>query len=444
MGKILVLGAGVSGIGAIQLAIKHGFNVFVSDSGEINEAVKIKFKSWGIIWEENVNNSNFLEGLDWIIKSPGISPNSLSVINGIKMGIPIISEIEFASRYTNAKIIGVTGSNGKTTTAQLTYEIIKNAGLNVGIAGNIGKSFAKQVAEESFDIYVLELSSFQLENIINFAPDIAVITNITPDHLDRYNGNFQDYIKAKLNITLMQNEKQFLLFNSEDTVLGNAIINNPTKAIKHPFGFKIKGSSKTTFKEKKIIIEHNNSKTMISTTSFPLKGRHNLLNAMAASTVGSLFNLSKDSVRESLSNFKGLPHRLEHVLKIQDVNYINDSKATNVNATYYALQTINTPTIWIAGGVDKGNKYGQILPLVREKVKAIICLGGDNSKLIEFFYKVTDVMVETQSMLEAVKIANKIAKRRETVLLSPACSSFDLFENFEDRGNQFKKAVRNL
>ncbi len=442
--KCVILGSGISGVGTAQLAIKEGFSVFVSDSGPIKSDIKDKFKNWGVSWEENVQKSSFLKNADWIMKSPGISNSSSSVLNANKLGIPILSEIEFASRFTNAKIIGITGSNGKTTTTELTYHILKNSGLNVGIAGNIGKSFAQQVAENSFEIYVLELCSFQLEDIIDFAPDVAVITNITPDHLDRYNNNFNDYIKSKLRITLNQTNDQFLLLNSNDPVLIKAVEQESIEAQKHLFGFNIEGGSTTSLKNNRIIIEYKNVNTMISANTFQLKGRHNLLNAMAASTIASIFRLNKKSIRESLSNFRGLPHRLEHVLKIQDVNYINDSKATNVNATFYALETLNTKGIWIAGGVDKGNNYEQLLPLVREKIKAIICLGKNNQRLIEVFYEVTNIMVETQSIEEAVKIAHNLSKKKETVLLSPACASFDLFESYEDRGNQFKNAVRNL
>tara|TARA_B100000530_G_scaffold334586_2_gene284700 strand:+ start:27 stop:1163 length:1137 start_codon:yes stop_codon:yes gene_type:complete len=378
------------------------------------------------------------------MKSPGISNNSPSVLKAKKLGIPIISEIEFASRYTDAKLIGITGSNGKTTTTELTYHILKKSGYNVGIAGNVGKSFAQQVAENSFDIYVLELSSFQLDDIVHFSPDISVITNISSDHLDRYNNDFNKYMASKLRISLNQSKDQFIILNANDQVLMNAIKNVSIRAQKYFFGFDLEGEDITTIKKNRINIINNKSNIMISTNTFKLKGRHNLLNAMAASTVASILKLNNDNIRDSLLNFKGLPHRLEYVLKIQDVNYVNDSKATNVNATFYALETLTTRGVWIAGGIDKGNKYEKLLPLVREKIKAIICLGINNKKLIDVFYEVTDVMVETQSMDEAVKIAHKLSKKKETVLLSPACASFDLFKNYEDRGDQFKNAVRNL
>ena len=443
--KCLILGGGISGIGTAQLAVKNGFDVFVSDNGFLKDETKEKFKAWGVSWEENVKISSFLDNTDWIMKSPGISNSSESVLYAKKLGIPIISEIEFASRYTNAKIIGITGTNGKTTTTELTYHILKNSGFNIGIAGNIGKSFAQQVAENSYEIYVLELSSFQLDDIVNFSPDIAVITNITPDHLNRYNNNFDDYINSKLNISSNQDKDQFLIINADDSILMDAIEKTKIEAEKHYFGFNIKGNSTTSLKNESIrITNKNNNSTMISAKTFSLKGRHNLLNAMAASTVASIFKIDKNNIRESLSNFRCLPHRLESVLTIQGVNYINDSKATNINSVFYALETLNTKVVWIAGGVDKGNDYEQLLPLVREKIKAIICLGKNNKRLVEAFLDITDVIVETQSMKEAVKIAHNLSKKKETVLLSPACASFDLFENFEDRGNQFKKAVRSL
>ena len=438
------MGAGISGIGTAKLATKEGFDVYVSDSGYLKKETKFKFDEWGVSWEENSYESNFSTNTKWIMKSPGISNNSPSVLKAKKLGIPIISEIEFASRYTDAKLIGITGSNGKTTTTELTYHILKKSGYNVGIAGNVGKSFAQQVAENSFDIYVLELSSFQLDDIVHFSPDISVITNISSDHLDRYNNDFNKYMASKLRISLNQSKDQFIILNANDQVLMNAIKNVSIRAQKYFFGFDLEGEDITTIKKNRINIINNKSNIMISTNTFKLKGRHNLLNAMAASTVASILKLNNDNIRDSLLNFKGLPHRLEYVLKIQDVNYVNDSKATNVNATFYALETLTTRGVWIAGGIDKGNKYEKLLPLVREKIKAIICLGINNKKLIDVFYEVTDVMVETQSMDEAVKIAHKLSKKKETVLLSPACASFDLFKNYEDRGDQFKNAVRNL
>jgi UDP-N-acetylmuramoylalanine--D-glutamate ligase len=355
----------------------------------------------------------------------------------------IVSEIEIAAQYTPATLIGITGTNGKTTTTLLTYQILKDAGLNVGLAGNIGTSFAYQVATANFDYYVLEISSFQLDDIRQFAPHIAVITNITPDHLDRYNYRLEKYVQSKLKITQNQTEKDFFLFNSEDPVLKKALEKASIQSKKVPLGNTQKGEG-AYLKENNITIHLENKTTMINTAQFPLSGRHNLLNAMAASTVARLLDIRKESIRESLTHFNGAPHRMEKVLTIQHVAYINDSKATNINATFFALDSMETPFVWIVGGVDKGNDYEILLPMVRKKAKAIICLGVDNEKLRSTFENVTDIFIETQSMSEAVKIAHKVAIPKDTVLLSPACASFDLFQNYEDRGNQFKEAVRNL
>jgi len=440
---VVVLGAGKSGIGSAILAKKKGYNVLVSDINKINQEVKKTFIKYSIDFEEGQHSVFNKKNTDFIIKSPGIS-NESNLIKNLKLNkINVISEIEFASKYTNAIIIGITGSNGKTTTTILTYEILKKAGLNVEIAGNIGNSFAKSVAEKKFDYCVLELSSFQLDDIKNFSPKYAVITNITPDHLDRYNNDFEDYIRSKLRITLNQTNKDYLIFNSDDSVLKNNVNSKLTKANLHSFSIN-NFYSKTQIKKDKIIINTLNKKDMINTIGFSLIGRHNLLNAMAASTVASLLEISNKKIRDSLIHFKGAPHRMEPVLTIQKVQYINDSKATNVNATFFALESIKTPIIWIVGGVDKGNDYSSLLPLVRKKVKAIICLGLDNIKLIEFFGSFSENLIETTSVIEAVKIGHKISVTKDTVLLSPSCSSFDLFKNFEDRGNQFKAAVRNL
>ena len=441
--KIVVLGAGESGIGSALLAKKQGFEVFVSDQNKIDRTTTAILDEMGIDWEENQHTLDKINDADWIVKSPGI-PNHITLIKTVKtQGIKVISEIEFAARYTDATLIGITGSNGKTTTTMMTYEILKNAGLNVGLAGNIGTSFARQVANHDFDYYVLEISSFQLDDIIDFSPQFAVITNITPDHLDRYNYKFEDYIQSKMRITENQTKHDFLLFNADDLVLLNAIKESNSKAEQLSFG--TTHAATTTYLDGENILFKNFKTTdMINTSSITLSGRHNLLNAMAASTIASLLEISKDTIRESLLHFKGAPHRMENVLTIQKVHYINDSKATNVNATYFALDSVRNPVVWIVGGIDKGNDYISLLPLVREKVKAIICLGEDNTKLKAVFGNIIDFMFETQSIDEAVKLANKIATKKETVLLSPACASFDLFENYEDRGNQFKKAVRSL
>jgi UDP-N-acetylmuramoylalanine--D-glutamate ligase len=442
--KLVVLGAGESGVGAAILAKKQGFDVFLSDNKSITKELQIILEEESISWEAGTHTLATMKGARIVVKSPGI-PDSISLIQELKsQGSAIVSEIEFASQYTNATLIGITGTNGKTTTTLLTYEILKNAGLNVGIAGNIGTSFARQVAQEEFDYYVLEISSFQLDNIKNFAPHIAVITNITPDHLNRYNDSLEEYIKAKLKITQNQSQKDFFLFNSDDPILSEALVHHQANSKKISFGFEEKEKLTTTHQQDHFILKKRNKEIMINTAQFTLAGRHNLLNAMAAATIGSILDISKESIRESLTHFKGAPHRMEKVLSIQRVNYINDSKATNVNATYFALESIDTPLVWIVGGVDKGNDYDTLLPLIRTKAKAIICLGVDNDKLKETFEGITDIFIETQSMSEAVKISHKVAAPRDTVLLSPACASFDLFKNYEDRGDQFKNAVRNL
>ena len=437
--RVSILGSGISGVGAAILAKDKGYEVFVSDSNEITSNVKNKLDFISIPWEENKHSYAELKKSDLVIKSPGISNESEIIVKLKNSNVKIISEIEFASTHTNSFIIGITGSNGKTTTTKLIYHILNNSGLNVGIAGNIGTSFSKQIAKNKFDYYVLEISSFQLDDIVDFKPNIAIITNLFEDHLDRYNYDFSKYIKSKLRITMNQENTDTILYNIDDKILKDAIDKSNSKATKMTYGL-----NNTSIDGNKILIKNKKKTLMINIEELSLKGRHNLLNAMAAITVADLLKISKESIRESLLTFKGLPHRLENVLTIQGVNYINDSKATNINAVFYALDSMNSQTVWIVGGVDKGNDYSQLLPLVREKVKAIICLGVDNKKIIEIFSPVIDLIVETESMVEAVKISRKIADKKDNVLLSPACSSFDLFENYEDRGNQFKKAVRNL
>ena len=444
-GAVSILGSGESGRGAAILAKKLGFKVFVSDSNKIPKQTKTKFKKLSIDYEENKHTLDKIINADKIIKSPGIDINSNELVDIKNCGIKVISEIEFGFSQTNSKIIGITGSNGKTTTATMIYNILKKSGFNVALAGNIGNSFSECIAKNNYEIYVLEISSFQLDDIIDFSPDISVITNISPDHLDRYNYNFNEYIKSKLRITLNQGKNQFLIFNSDNKVLKKAVKKYSKKATLFPYGYSSpKGNLTTTFKNKSIIVNEKKIINMYNTSNFPLKGRHNLLNAMAAVSVARLLKVSNKCIRDSLISFSNVEHRLEKVLKIQNITYINDSKATNVNATFYALESMEGQTVWIVGGIDKGNDYNELLPLVREKVKSIICIGIDNQKIIESFSPVVDVLVETQSMSEAVNIAHKLANKKEYVLLSPACSSFDLFKNFEDRGDQFKKAVRNL
>lgn len=443
--RLVVLGGGESGVGTAILGKKKGYDVFVSDFGKIKENYKEVLTINGIAWEDEKHTEEFILNADVVMKSPGIPEKAPIVKKLIEKGIPVISEIEFAIQFTDATTVGITGSNGKTTTTLLTYHLLKQGGLNVGLAGNIGKSFAWQVAENKHDIYVLELSSFQLDGIINYKPHIAIITNISPDHLDRYNYDYSLYINSKFRITKNQTEADYLIYDNEDEAIQNWLKNNKIKANKVPFSLIGKPEIDGGF------IEDNNINSTIKNELFTmpinelaLEGKHNIKNAMAATAVAQLLNIRKQTIRESLTNFQGVEHRLEKVLKIQGVQYINDSKATNVNSVFYALDSMNAPTVWIVGGVDKGNDYDELMPLVREKVKAIVCLGVDNTKIINAFNNVVDVMVETTSMSEAVQLAQRLAEKGDSVLLSPACASFDLFENYEDRGKQFKQAVHNL
>lgn len=443
--RLVVLGGGESGVGTAILGKKKGYDVFVSDFGKIKENYKEVLTINGIAWEDEKHTEELILNADVVMKSPGIPEKAPIVKKLIEKGIPVISEIEFAIQFTEAKTVGITGSNGKTTTTLLTYHVLKEAGLNVGLAGNIGKSFAWQVAENKHDIYVLELSSFQLDGVFNYKPNIAIITNISPDHLDRYNYDYNLYINSKFRITKNQTEADYLIYDNEDEVIKNWLKNNTIKANKVPFSLTTKPEAEGGFLDK------NNMNSTINNDTFTmpinelaLEGKHNIKNAMAATAVAQLLNIRKQTIRESLTNFQGAEHRLEKVLKIQGVQYINDSKATNVNSVFYALDSMTTPTVWIVGGVDKGNDYDELMPLVREKVKAIVCLGVDNTKISNTFNNVVDIMVETTSMAEAVQIAQRLAEKGDSVLLSPACASFDLFENYEDRGKQFKQAIYNL
>jgi UDP-N-acetylmuramoylalanine--D-glutamate ligase len=378
------------------------------------------------------------------MKSPGI-PDKSPIVKALKKkGIPIISEIEFAYQFLDVDTIGITGSNGKTTTTMLTHHVLKQGSLNVGLAGNIGKSFAWQIAENKHEGYVLELSSFQLDGIEKFRPHIAVITNISPDHLDRYEYKYDLYIEAKFRITMNQTESDFLIYDADDEAISKWLESNTVKAQKIPFSLTREVENGVYLKNDTIISNINKDEFTMPINDLSLEGKHNVKNAMAATAVAQLMRIRKETIRESLSNFQGVEHRLEQVLKIQNVQYVNDSKATNINSTFYALDSMKTPTVWIVGGVDKGNDYSELMSLVREKVKAIVCLGVDNRKILDAFDNVVDVMVETTSMQEAVKVAQKLAEKGDTVLLSPACASFDLFESYEDRGKQFKNAVQNL
>lgn len=442
--RLVVLGGGESGVGTAILGKKQGYEVFVSDFGKIKESYKEVLIINGIEWEEEQHTENLILNADIVMKSPGIPEKSPIVKKLIGAGIKVISEIEFAKPFTDALTIGITGSNGKTTTTMLTHHLLKSAGLNVGLGGNIGKSFAWQVAENKYDAYVLELSSFQLDGIIEYRPDIAIITNISPDHLDRYEYKYQNYIDSKFRITMNQTESDYLIYDADDEAIAEWLKNNKTKAKLIPFSLSKEFSEGAYIKNNKMEININNEEFTMETEYIALEGKHNMKNAMAASSVAKLMQIRKATIRESLSNFQGVEHRLEKVLKIQNVQYINDSKATNVNATFFALDSMNVPTVWIVGGVDKGNDYNELMSLVREKVKAIICLGIDNRKIIEAFGNVVDIMVEVNNMSDAVKTAQRLTEKGDTVLLSPACASFDLFENYEDRGKQFKQAVHNL
>ena len=442
--RLVVLGGGESGVGTAILGKQKGYDVFVSDFGKIKESYKEVLMQNGIDWEDEKHTESLILNADVVMKSPGIPEKAVIVKKLIEKGIPVISEIEFAAPFTKAVTIGITGSNGKTTTTMLTYHLLKSAGLNVGLAGNIGKSFAEQVAEDKYDSYVLELSSFQLDGIINYKPHIAIITNISPDHLDRYEYKYENYIDSKFRITMNQTEEDYLIYDADDEAISDWLKKNKTRAKLIPFSLTQTFDEGAFIKNNTMEAIINQEEFKMDTESIALEGKHNLKNAMAATSVAKLMQIRKATIRESLSNFQGVEHRLEKVLKIQNVQYINDSKATNVNATFFALDSMTAPTVWIVGGVDKGNDYNELMALVREKVKAIICLGVDNRKIIDAFGNVVDIMVEVNNMSDAVKMAQRITEKGDTVLLSPACASFDLFENYEDRGRQFKAAVHNL
>ena len=444
MKRLVILGGGESGIGTAILAKQKGFEVFVSDAGEIPKKYKEVLLHHEIAFEEKYHTEKNVLNASLVMKSPGI-PDHVALVQKIKENsIPILSEIEFAAPYTQANIIGVTGSNGKTTTALLVHHILKNAGLSVGIAGNIGDSFAQQVAVKSFEHYVLELSSFQLDGIERFNSHIAILTNITPDHLDRYEYDFDNYVASKFRITKNQDETDYLIYDADDKAINTWLKDHKTKAKLVPFSIEKELEYGAYLKDNTIIINIHKDILTMPLSTLSVKGKHNTKNAMAAIMAAKLLKIRKQTIKESLENFEGAEHRLENVAKIKGVTYINDSKATNVNATFYALECMDASAIWIVGGVDKGNDYSDLLPLVREKVKAIVCLGIDNEKIKNMFGNVVDIVVETAGAEEAVKVADKLAERGEVVLLSPACASFDLFESYEDRGRQFKTAVRNL
>jgi len=444
MKRIVILGGGESGAGAAALAKKQGFDVFVSDLSTIQPKYKEILDKYGISYEENKHSEEKILNADEVVKSPGI-PDKAPIVRRLhEQGTPVISEIEFAGRYTQAKTICITGSNGKTTTTMLTYHILKNAGLNVGLAGNVGYSFALQVAEENYDYYVIEISSFQLDGMYDFKADIAVLLNITPDHLDRYNYEMQNYVDSKMRIIQNQTAKDAFIFWNDDAYVRKEIEKRQPEVTLYPFALKKEKDAIAYTENKHIIIETPKSIFTMEEDLIALTGEHNLYNSLAAGIAAKLMDIKNDDIRQSLSNFKGVEHRLEKVARVRGVEYINDSKATNVNSTWYALQSMKTPVVLILGGTDKGNDYSAIESLVKEKCRALIFLGADNTKLHAFFNEKVTLTTDARSMPEAVSQAYEIAKRGDTVLLSPCCASFDLFENYEDRGTQFKNQVRNL
>jgi UDP-N-acetylmuramoylalanine--D-glutamate ligase len=443
--RIVILGAGESGTGAAILARQKGFDVFVSDAGKIKPFYRDLLDEYQVLYESGGHSERSILNASEVIKSPGI-PESAPIIKLLrKKEISIISEIEFAGRYTSAKKICVTGSNGKTTTTSLIHHMMRKAGLNVGMAGNVGRSFALQVATEAFDYYVLELSSFQLDGMFDFKADIAILLNITPDHLDRYDYNFQNYVDSKFRVSQNLTEDEYFVFCSDDEITIKELEKIVSKAQQLPYAFQKKESDVAWVEEDHHMhIEYDDVDFSMSVEELSLKGRHNTYNSMAAGIAGNVLKIRNEVIREALMDFQGVEHRLETVTKVHGINFINDSKATNVNATWYALESVKGSMVWIVGGVDKGNDYSELNNLVENKVKAIVCLGKDNERVIKAFSGKVESIVESASMDDAVKAAYYLASDDETVLLSPACASFDLFESFEDRGRQFKSAVRSL
>ncbi|MDO5104273.1 UDP-N-acetylmuramoyl-L-alanine--D-glutamate ligase [Capnocytophaga sp.] len=443
MKKLVILGGGESGVGAAILGKKEGWDVFLSDRGKVAPKYADTLNKNGIRWEEGKHTESEIFSADSIVKSPGI-PDTVELIKKAKeKGIEIISEIEFAYRYTQGKIIAITGSNGKTTTTSLTHHILKQAGLNVGVAGNIGKSFAQMVAEDDKEYYVLEISSFQLDGIVHFKPHIAILLNITPDHLDRYDYKMENYIASKFRIIENQTESDYFIYDTDDSVIEQWLENHRVASQKIPFSIEKEINNGIFSLNDKIQMNIDNQTFEMEVKEMSLKGKHNVKNSMAASVASRLLKVRKESIRESLKGFVGEPHRLQPVKTVEGITYINDSKATNVNSVFFALDTMKTPVVWIVGGVDKGNDYSPLLPYVHEKVRAIVCLGVDNRAIVQSFGNIVP-MLETQSMEEAVKYARDFAQSGDTVLLAPACASFDLFDNYEHRGNRFKEEVEKL
>ncbi len=440
---IVVLGAGESGVGAAILAKKEGYSVFVSDNGKIQDEYRTAMNEYDIQFEENNHSLERIQKADCLVKSPGIPSTVPFIQEFAKSGKKVLSEIEFAAPYCKAKTICITGSNGKTTTTMLTHHILKKAGIKVGLAGNIGYSFAKQVAQEDFDWYVLELSSFQLEEMFDFRADIAMLLNITPDHLDRYDYKMENYVDAKFRILQNQRPEDWLIYNYDDPIIKKEVEKRKPNTQIATFSLKDEQKTGGYLAQEQLIINIHKQFTM-SIHELALKGKHNAQNSLASGIAARVLEIRNETVRESLTDFVNVEHRMEFVAKVHGIEFINDSKATNINSTWYALESMSKPTVWIVGGVDKGNDYSELAELVKDKVKAIICLGKDNSKIKHAFEGVVETIIETTSAMEAVAYGYRLAMKEETVLLSPACASFDLFENYEDRGKQFKKAVRSL
>jgi len=443
--NIVILGAGESGVGTAVLAKKHGWTVFVSDFGKISPEFQAELETLGVEWEQGQHTQERILSADLVMKSPGI-PEKAPIIKALReKGVKIVSEIEFAGYYNKAKTICITGSNGKTTTTMLVHHILKKAGVNVGLGGNVGKSFAKQVANENFDWYVLEISSFQLDDMYDFRADISILTNITPDHLDRYNYDMSLYVASKMRIINNQTADNWFIYNADDPTIAAALEGQKLQMKTAPFSMtKTLEVGGYYEEETKQITININDPLIMSVHDFALKGRHNTQNSLAAGIAARIVEIQKESVRESLEDFVNVEHRLEFVAKVNGIEFINDSKATNINSTWYALESMTNPTVWIVGGVDKGNDYNELMDLVKSKVKAIVCLGLDNAKIIEAFEGVVETIVEAKSAMEAVSYAYQLSEKNDTVLLSPACASFDLFTDYQERGNQFKQAVRRL
>ncbi len=444
--RLVILGAGESGCGAAVLALAKGYDTFVSDYGTIKPSYKDELNQLGVQWEDNKHTESKILNADLLIKSPGISDSSSIIKKALDAGIKIISEIEFAAQYTEAKLIGITGTNGKTTTAMLLHHILKNGGINVGLGGNIGKSFARQVAIENYESYVLELSSFQLDGMVNTRLNSGVLTNITPDHLDRYDNNIDRYIASKFRITQNQtNENQFIYCDDDPLTLTNLKLNKGNgQQLAFSIHHEVQNGAFLNGKEIIVRLTNLNKEFIMPINQLTISGKHNIYNSMAAAIVSNSYEIKKESIRQSFSDFTNVEHRMEWIARVKGVDFINDSKATNVNSAWFALESMETPVVWIVGGTDKGNDYSNLKKLVKQKVSVIVCMGLDNSKIHQAFGPDVDLIINTSSAEDAVKAAYSFSKKGDTVLLSPACASFDLFENYEDRGNQFKFHVKAL